>query len=109
MNDKFWFRQHVFPLNGAVSNGTNGTTDECRPSNGTNAEEDNAQLFSINDIINGQESKSGFIGLIPLIQTYLNSLNIDVETRCAIGKYLNLVKSRAEGMFSCFIRLSNHQ
>ena len=101
MNDKFWFRQHVFPSNEAVSNGINGMANECRPSNGTQAEEDNAQLLSINDIINGQESKSGFIGMIPLIQTYLNSLNIDVETRCAIGKYLNLVKSRADGMFFC--------
>ncbi|KAF8467240.1 glutamate-cysteine ligase-domain-containing protein [Kalaharituber pfeilii] len=36
-------------------------------------------------------------GLIPLIESYLNSINIDVETRCQLSDYLDLVSKRASG------------
>ncbi|KAK2839200.1 Zn finger-containing GTPase- Activating Protein for ARF, partial [Arthroderma sp. PD_2] len=52
-------------------------------------------LMSINDIING--SSDGFPGLIPLVESYLDSLNVDVETRCALAKYLDLIRRRADG------------
>lgn len=51
--------------------------------------------MSVNDIING--SPDGFPGLIPLVESYLDSLNVDVETRCALAKYLDLIRRRADG------------
>lgn len=40
---------------------------------------------------------STFLGLIPLIESYLNSVNVDIETRCELSKYLELVRRRADG------------
>ncbi|KAF8453430.1 glutamate-cysteine ligase-domain-containing protein [Terfezia claveryi] len=66
--------------------------------------EDEYTLFTINEIINGIHPDSnsnpptpGFIGLIPLIEAYLNTVNIDVETRCELSDYLDLVGKRASG------------
>ena len=42
-------------------------------------------------------SQDGFPGLIPLIRMYLNSINIDVDTRCTIRQYLSLISQRASG------------
>lgn len=42
-------------------------------------------------------SESTFIGLIPLINNYLDSLNVDIETRCELNLYLDLVSKRASG------------
>lgn len=36
-----------------------------------------------------------FPGLLPLIESYLDSLNIDVETRCELARYLDLIRRRA--------------
>ena len=38
-----------------------------------------------------------FIGLIPLVRAYLASINVDVETQCAIGRYLSFISQRASG------------
>ena len=38
-----------------------------------------------------------FVGLIPLIRVYLQSINVDVETNCAILRYLDLIARRASG------------
>ncbi|CAG8855704.1 3143_t:CDS:2, partial [Gigaspora margarita] len=38
-----------------------------------------------------------FPGLIVLISRYLESVNIDVETRCQLAKYLEFVSRRAKG------------
>ena len=74
--------------------------------------EDEYELMSINDIINGQQASglpptpgltgaSGknapFPGLIPLVESYLNSVNVDVETRCELARYLDLIRKRADG------------
>lgn len=62
--------------------------------------------FSINEIINGQSGVSGtangsyarpFPGLLPLVEAYLDGMNVDVETRCAIARYLDVVRKRASG------------
>ena len=42
-------------------------------------------------------SQDGFPGLIPLIRMYLNSINIDVDTRYTIQQYLSLISQRASG------------
>lgn len=38
-----------------------------------------------------------FPGLLPLVETYLNSVNIEVETRCELARYLDLIRRRAAG------------
>ena len=52
--------------------------------------------MSINEIINGQPS-GGFPGLIPLVESYLDGMNVDVETRCELARYLGLIRGRASG------------
>ncbi|KAI9723808.1 MAG: Zn finger-containing GTPase- Activating Protein for ARF [Chrysothrix sp. TS-e1954] len=74
--------------------------------------EEEYELMSVNEIINGQQpsgipptpgltSASGkdapFPGLIPLVESYLNSMNVDVETRCELARYLDLIRRRADG------------
>ncbi|BFZ54868.1 glutamate--cysteine ligase [Savitreella phatthalungensis] len=72
LNRPFWFRTRVFP----------GEADEF-------------EQLTMDELINGASPK--FPGFIPLIESYLNSVNCDVETRCELGKYLSLVGHRAAG------------
>jgi len=61
--------------------------------------EDEYELMTINEIINGpaSESSSAFPGLLPLVESYLDSMNVDVETRCHLALYLDLIRRRADG------------
>ncbi|KAI5309554.1 hypothetical protein KEM55_002981, partial [Ascosphaera atra] len=54
-------------------------------------------LMTIDEIINGSQSPDGFPGLLNLVDSYLNSMNIDVETRCRLATYIDLVRKRADG------------
>lgn len=38
-----------------------------------------------------------FPGLIPVLNSYLESMEVDVDTRCSILNYLRLIKKRASG------------
>lgn len=38
-----------------------------------------------------------FPGLIPILNSYLESMEVDVDTRCSILNYLKLIKKRASG------------
>ncbi|CAE1240057.1 GCLC [Acanthosepion pharaonis] len=51
-------------------------------------------LMSINEIING---KDDFPGLIPLVNKYLEYSECDVDTRCTVLQYLQLISNRASG------------
>ncbi|XP_067150277.1 glutamate--cysteine ligase catalytic subunit isoform X4 [Apteryx mantelli] len=43
-------------------------------------------------------SKEGFFpGLIPILNSYLENMEVDVDTRCTILNYLKLIKKRASG------------
>ena len=53
--------------------------------------------MTIAEVINGQSCPDGFPGLIPLVESYLNSVNVDVETRCELAQYLDLIRKRADG------------
>lgn len=110
MQEKFWFRKDPFPkmsprqspeLNGISEpsarsgtstprNGTNGISEPALPP----VEEEYCQM-SIDEIING--AQDGFPGLIPLVESYLDSVNIDVDTRCRLAVYLDLIRKRADG------------
>jgi len=51
--------------------------------------------MTIDEIINGKPPD--FPGLIALMQIYLDSADVDVDTRCTIQQYLKFVKQRASG------------
>ncbi|CAG8448828.1 10011_t:CDS:2 [Racocetra fulgida] len=57
--------------------------------------EDEYEQMTINEIINGNGDK--FPGLNVLICRYLESVNIDIETRCQLGIYQEFVSRRAKG------------
>ncbi|KAH8421379.1 hypothetical protein KR009_003667 [Drosophila setifemur] len=90
-------------LNGhAATNGTtNGATNGS--SNGTDSDhtdtddEENElfQLLTINEIFNGKPNV--FPGLVPLIRSYLQSMEVDTDTHCTIEQYLRFIQKRAAG------------
>ncbi|AEO62432.1 uncharacterized protein THITE_2125101 [Thermothielavioides terrestris NRRL 8126] len=45
----------------------------------------------------GDENDDDFPGLIPLVESYLDSVNVDVATRCRLAAYLDLIRRRASG------------
>ena len=52
------------------------------------------ELWTIDEIFNGKDS---FPGLIPLINTYLSSMEVDADTHCTIQQYLKFISKRASG------------
>lgn len=105
--EKFYFRKNPFPSRQPRSNGSGTSTPVSRPATPQLPVDDEYELMTINEVINGQHktngtngigsSHGGFPGLIPLVESYLNSVNVDVETRCEIAKYLALIRGRANG------------
>jgi glutamate--cysteine ligase catalytic subunit len=73
MDEKFWFRTNVFQDNSGP-----GVYKE----------------LTVNQIINGDDN---FVGLIPLLRKYFESISIDLVTFCELNRYLDLVASRASG------------
>lgn len=100
---KFWFRKNPFSSHKSSSSGTGTSTPAeapSRPATPVGPVEDEYEQMSINEVINGQQStEGGFPGLIPLVESYLNSMNVDVETRCDIATYLDLIRKRANGTY----------
>ena len=100
LEQQFHFRNDPLPARPVKANGTSGTTTPAylpsRPPTPTGSVEDEHSLMTIDDIINGQPGE-GFPGLVPLVESYLNSVNVDVETRCELARYLDLIRKRASG------------
>ncbi|KAF2185694.1 GCS-domain-containing protein, partial [Zopfia rhizophila CBS 207.26] len=96
---KFYFRKNPFPSRPIRSaNGTSSPQANSRPPTPFGPVEDEYELMTINEVINGQQTgEGGFPGLIPLVENYLNSMNVDVETRCELARYLDLIRKRADG------------
>ncbi|CAK7273193.1 glutamate--cysteine ligase [Sporothrix epigloea] len=121
LNERFYFRKNLFrtrrrrrsPHAGDSSaSGTSTPNPQSRPETPLNLGpvEDEYRLMSINEIINGTHySVNGcrepshiavgedFPGLIPLVESYLDSMNVDVKTRCQLSTYLDLIRRRASG------------
>ncbi|PIO27269.1 hypothetical protein AB205_0025090 [Aquarana catesbeiana] len=79
--------------------------------NGAEAEPEDYTLMSIDTIINGKEGV--FPGLLPILNSYLENMEVDVDTRCTILNYLKLIKKRASGELMTVARwmrefVSNH-
>lgn len=108
LEQKFYFRKNPFPTrpprpyssNGGPS-GTNTPAIMSRPPTPTGPIEDEYTLMSIDEIMNGahacSSSEHDFPGLIPLVESYLDSVNVDVQTRCELAAYLDLIRKRANG------------
>jgi glutamate--cysteine ligase catalytic subunit len=99
LNEKFYFRKNLFPVRPSRSNTTVG--DESRPGSAMPSRpaspgpvEDEYAEMTVNEIINGSED---FPGLIPVVESYLDSVNVDVQTRCELATYLDLISKRASG------------
>ncbi|XP_019786990.1 glutamate--cysteine ligase catalytic subunit [Globicephala melas] len=85
----FYFRKDICKGGNAMVDGRNKTTGSTEPA----AEE--YALMTIDTIINGKEGM--FPGLIPILNSYLENMEVDVDTRCSILNYLKLIKKRASG------------
>ncbi|OQE91465.1 hypothetical protein PENNAL_c0009G09005 [Penicillium nalgiovense] len=107
LDRKFWFRKDPFPrrVPRSAQQSTNGSTFSSTASSAVNTPppspplgpvETEFDLMTIDDIVNGCADGS-FPGLIPLVESYLNSVNVDVETRCFLARYLDLIRKRADG------------
>lgn len=105
--EKFWFRKDPFPtrfhrnnVNGsssAVSGASTPSGSVSRPSTPFRPVEEEYERLSVSEIINGAGTPEGFPGLISLVESYLDSVNVDVETRCELARYLELIRKRADG------------
>ncbi|EAW09928.1 glutamate--cysteine ligase [Aspergillus clavatus NRRL 1] len=103
---KFYFRRNPFSRRvrhnqrsttaSEVSSATSSANNTPPPSPPLGPVDLEYDLMTINDIINGSDD-GGFPGLIPLVESYLNSVNVDVETRCSLATYLDLIRKRANG------------
>jgi glutamate--cysteine ligase catalytic subunit len=107
LDQKFYFRKDPFAERTPrhAQHSSNGSTFSSTTSSAVNTPppspplgpvESEYELMTISEIINGC-SDGGFPGLIPLVESYLNSVNVDVETRCFLATYLDLIRKRADG------------
>lgn len=86
--EKFWFRRNITKEQEANGSGTETAT-------ATDSNTDNEyELMTIDQIINGNGT---FPGLVPLINSYLSSMDVDADTHCTIQQYLRLIQRRASG------------
>ncbi|XP_059487754.1 glutamate--cysteine ligase [Neocloeon triangulifer] len=84
-NQKFWFRKDV----------TTGESPSCCQSPTSCSPAEEYTLMTLDEIINGKEGV--FPGLIPLVHSYLSSMDVDADSHCTIQQYLKLIQRRAAG------------
>jgi glutamate--cysteine ligase catalytic subunit len=102
LKEKFYFRKSPFPLRPSRANtglgGDSSVPGSAMPSRQASPGpvEDEYEEMTINEIINGS-SDGGFPGLIPIVESYLDSINVDVQTRYELATYLELIEKRASG------------
>lgn len=101
LKEKFFFRKNPFPPRPSRANTTFG--DDSRPGSAMPSRpaspglvEDEYEEMTINEVINGSPD-GNFPGLIPIVESYLDSVNVDVQTRCELATYLDLIGKRASG------------
>ncbi|XP_056148402.1 glutamate--cysteine ligase catalytic subunit isoform X2 [Lampris incognitus] len=87
----FYFRKDIFKGCNPVLDGTSSAHNGLEIDGGN----EEYTLMSIDTIINGKEGV--FQGLIPILNCYLENMEVDVDTRCTILNYLKLIKKRASG------------
>lgn len=84
---------------------TNGgrTTRPCSPEFGP--VEDEYEEMTADEIVNG---KGDYPGLVGVVSAYVDSLELDLQARCQLAIYLDLVRSRASGAFFLLQLLRDH-
>lgn len=110
LRQRFYFRKNPFPVRPsrpgtALGNACGGgggedgdspaVTSRCG-SPGAPPVEDEYEEMTLDEIVNGSATDT-FPGLIPIVESYLDSVNVDVETRCQLATYLKLIGERASG------------
>uniref|UniRef100_A0A673UGS5 Glutamate--cysteine ligase n=1 Tax=Suricata suricatta TaxID=37032 RepID=A0A673UGS5_SURSU len=85
----FYFRKDICKGGNTVVDGYG------KAQNSSDVATEDYALMSIDTIINGKEGV--FPGLIPILNSYLENMEVDVDTRCSILNYLKLIKKRASG------------
>ncbi|XP_043366307.1 glutamate--cysteine ligase catalytic subunit isoform X2 [Dermochelys coriacea] len=89
-------RQGMFYFRKDICKGGNAVVDGYGPAQiGKETDAEEYTLMSIDTIINGKDGV--FPGLIPILNSYLENMEVDVDTRCTILNYLKLIKKRASG------------
>ncbi|KAF6833962.1 glutamate-cysteine ligase [Colletotrichum plurivorum] len=109
-NEKFFFRKNVFPSRPVRQPGAGDSRPGSRPGSAVPSRpptpvlpvEDEYAEMTVDEIING--SSDGFPGLVPLVESYLDGVNVDVRTRCELDTYLRLVSQRASGRLTTAAR-----
>ncbi|KAI1389683.1 GCS-domain-containing protein [Hypoxylon trugodes] len=99
LEKKFYFRKNPFPNRPPRSSAAAsraGSPNASRPPTPIGPVEDEYALMTVDEIINGSD-EHGFPGLIPIVESYLDSVNVDVQTRCDLSTYLDLIRMRASG------------
>lgn len=110
LNEKFHFRKTPFTVRTPRASGTSTPNPAngggiSRPPTPLGPVEDEYRPMTVNEIINGtaatsetdEDDDEGFPGLIPLVESYIDSVNMDVVTRCELATYLDLIRRRANG------------
>ena len=110
LSGKFYFRKDPFPSRPSRAqsrargddNGSSGTSIDSpstrpstRPSTPVIPVDDEYEEMTIDEIMNG--SDRGFPGLVPIVESYLDGVNVDIKTRCELDTYIDLVRKRASG------------
>ncbi|KAI5611561.1 glutamate--cysteine ligase catalytic subunit, partial [Silurus asotus] len=83
----FYFKKDIYKGCNPLFESQNGVEND--------ADQEEYTLMSIDTIINGKEGV--FQGLVPILNCYLENMEVDVDTRCTILNYLKLIKKRASG------------
>ncbi|ODA83736.1 hypothetical protein RJ55_02251 [Drechmeria coniospora] len=99
----FFFRKNPFPPRPSRANtafgdesSRPGSAMPSRPGSPAPPVEEEYEEMTIDGIVNGSPD-GDFPGLIPIVESYLDSVNVDVETRCQLATYLELIRKRASG------------
>ncbi|CAD7093323.1 unnamed protein product [Hermetia illucens] len=90
-SELFWFRKDV--RDKEACDCANGK-DSDKKQNECKKMECEYELMTVDQIINGKET---FPGLVPLIHSYLASMDVDTDTHCTIQQYLRFIQKRASG------------
>ncbi|XP_055614038.1 glutamate--cysteine ligase-like, partial [Uranotaenia lowii] len=96
LSEKFWFKKNINGQRSSSNSGqqSSGLNNHDNKSQSEPGEEEEYALMTIDQIING---KGCFPGLVPLINSYLGSMDVDADTHCTIQQYLKLIQKRASG------------
>uniref|UniRef100_A0A6M2DFZ2 Glutamate--cysteine ligase n=1 Tax=Xenopsylla cheopis TaxID=163159 RepID=A0A6M2DFZ2_XENCH len=87
---RFWFRSDITSKNSSSS-------QQCALSSDSSCSvKREYELMSVDEIINGKAGGT-FPGLVPLINSYLSSMDVEADTHCTIQQYLKLIQQRASG------------